>query len=210
MQQRDITEAYDSSARFYADRCFRELEYKPLDRQLLDRFAEITRNQGIVCDVGCGPGEVANYLFSKGSRVMGIDISKNMIDEARRLNHQIEYVVGDMLHLQIENGYFAGICSFYAIVNFGYAEIQSAFEEYHRVLSSHGLLLLAFHVGEKQLLVENFFQSGRPLEFHYLDEDIILGKLKETGFKITQALVRHPYDEEYPSKRAYVFAEKAG
>ena len=66
MKQNEITEAYDSSAKAYVQKCFNELDYKPLDRQLLYRFAQLTNNKGIVCDIGCGPGEVANYLYSKG------------------------------------------------------------------------------------------------------------------------------------------------
>jgi ubiquinone/menaquinone biosynthesis C-methylase UbiE len=208
MKQNEITEAYDYSAKTYVEKCFKELDYKPLDRQLLDRFAQLTKNKGIVCDIGCGPGEVANYIFLKGCKVIGIDISNNMINEAKIMNTEIEFITDDMFDLKIDDEYFAGICSFYAIVNFKYDDIKRIFKEYYRVLNKNGLLLIAFHVEEKEIHVDDFFGSGKPLDFYYFNENIILEMLKEAGFKIIEALVRFPYEQEYPSKRAYIFGEK--
>ncbi len=208
MKQNEITEAYDYSAKTYVEKCFKELDYKPLDRQLLDRFAQLTKNKGIVCDIGCGPGEVANYLYSKGCKVIGIDISNNMIHEAKRMNKKIEFIIDDMFNLKLKNNCFAGICSFYAIVNFKYDDIKRIIKEYYRVLNKNGLLHIAFHVEEKEIHVDDYFGSGKPLDFYYFNENIILEMLKEAGFKIIEALVRFPYEQEYPSKRAYIFGEK--
>ena len=131
-----------------------------------------------------------------------------MINEAKLMNKEIEFIVDDMFDLKIEEEYFAGICSFYAIVNFKYDEIKHIIREYYRVLKNNGLLLIAFHIEEKEIHVDDFFESGKPLDFYYFDENIILEMLKEAGFKIIEALVRFPYEQEYPSKRAYIFAEK--
>ena len=199
MKQNEITEAYNCSAKTYAEKCFNELEYKPLDRQLLDRFAQLTQKKGIVCDIGCGPGEVATYLTAKGCKVVGIDISEYMINEAKRLNTEIEYLVDDMFNLKTAEEHFAGICSFYSIVNFQNDDIKRILKEYHRVLINNGLLLIAFHIEEKEIHVDDFWGSGKPLDFYYFSENVILEMLKEAGFKIIEALVRFPYEQEYPS-----------
>jgi ubiquinone/menaquinone biosynthesis C-methylase UbiE len=208
MKQKTINEAYNAAAKVYAKKLFTELDYKPLDRQLLDRFAGMTKNMGPVCDMGCGPGEIANYLFKKKLAVVGIDIAANMIREAKRLNPEINFQVGDMFALHVKDGYFAGICSFYAIVNFQYVEIELIVKEYHRVLQNKGLLLIAFHVEEKEMHIADFFESGKALDFYFFNEIRIMDILKKNGFKIVEALVRFPYEQEYPSKRAYVLAEK--
>lgn len=206
--QKNIIDAYSSSAKIYSEKFYNELDYKPLDRQLLDRFAQLIPQNELVCDIGCGPGEVANYLYNKKVKVMGMDASGKMIEEAKKKNPKINFKVGDMFNLDISGNYFYGITSFYAIVNYQYDDIKKIIKEYHRVLKNNGILFIAFHTEEKKLHVKNFFELKISLDFYFSDEDKIIKILKETGFEIIEALVRFPYKEEHPSKRAYILGMK--
>jgi ubiquinone/menaquinone biosynthesis C-methylase UbiE len=208
MQLEQIKEAYDAGARAYAGKLFHELSYKPLDRQLLDRFVEMTCQAGPLLDVGCGPGQTTRYLHMKGAKVTGIDISERMIDEAKRLNPEISFRVDNMLQLSAEDASLSGVCAFYAFVNFQYPDIENIFLEFRRILKPGGVLLQAFHVEEKEVHVDDFFETGKPLVFHFFDENKIIDLLKKSGFEIVEALVRFPYQDEHPSKRAYLFARK--
>jgi trans-aconitate methyltransferase len=58
----DVRGSYDSAAAAYAEHLASELANKPLDRHLLNRFAEDVRGRGRVADLGCGPGHVTRYL----------------------------------------------------------------------------------------------------------------------------------------------------
>jgi SAM-dependent methyltransferase len=55
----DLRESYDSAAEAYAEHLATELVHKPLDRHLLNRFAEAVAGRGLVADLGCGPGHAA-------------------------------------------------------------------------------------------------------------------------------------------------------
>lgn len=68
----DVRDGYDSAAEAYAEHLAAELDHKPLDRHLLNRFAEGARDRGLVADLGCGPGHVARYLHEHGVTVVGI------------------------------------------------------------------------------------------------------------------------------------------
>ncbi|HXU30273.1 MAG TPA: hypothetical protein VN851_06840, partial [Thermoanaerobaculia bacterium] len=57
--------SYDSVAAAYVEHLCSELSGKPLDRHLLNRFAEEVRDRGPVGDLGCGPGHVARYLHDQ-------------------------------------------------------------------------------------------------------------------------------------------------
>ncbi len=48
----DVRESYDSAAEAYAEHLATELDHKPLDRHLLNRFAEEVRGHGLVADLG--------------------------------------------------------------------------------------------------------------------------------------------------------------
>ena len=81
-----IRESYDRLAEEYTRRISDELQHKPLDRELLDRFTQQTKGRGEVCDMGCGPGHVARYLRDAGASVFGLDLSPGMVEQARKLN----------------------------------------------------------------------------------------------------------------------------
>ena len=76
---RSIRQSYDELADEYTRRISGELQYKPLDRELLDRFAAQVRGRGEVCDMGCGPGHVARCLRDTGTPVFGLDLSPKMV-----------------------------------------------------------------------------------------------------------------------------------
>ena len=84
-KRRDCQNSYDCVADEYVRRIFDELRHKPLDRQLLDRFAARVRHAGVACDMGCGPGQVARYLHERGVEVCGVDLSPAMVERARQL-----------------------------------------------------------------------------------------------------------------------------
>ena len=82
-QEPDTQSSYDRIADEYARQIYGELAGKPLDRAILDRFAERLRGRGAVCDMGCGPGQIGRYLADRGLPVVGVDLSPAMLSVAR-------------------------------------------------------------------------------------------------------------------------------
>src|SRR5690348_1668291 len=113
----DLRDSYDQVAEEYVTRIFHELEHKPLDRELLDRFALEVRDRGPACDMGCGPGHVAHYLYQRGVKVLGIDLSPRMVELARQLTPGIEFQQGDMASLDVDDEAWGGIVAFYSIIH---------------------------------------------------------------------------------------------
>ncbi len=205
-----VESGYDLVADEYARRLYDELEHKPLDRQLLDRFAETVRDAGMACDLGCGPGQIARYLQGTGIQVCGVDLSAGMSRGAQRLNAGIEFHRGDMRALPVRDNHWAGIAAFYAIVNLRSGDVVKALREMIRVLVPGGRLLLSFHVGEDTSQVEELWDCGAALEFHFFRVATVAGYLGSAGFEIEEIIERAPYalEIEYQSRRAYIFARK--
>src|SRR2546423_14836647 len=112
----ELEASYDRVAEQYADEFFRELERKPFDRELLYAFAESVRTRGEVCEIGCGPGHISRYLQDRGATMRGIDLSREMVKCAQRLNPDISFEQGDMLALTLPDSSVAAIISFYAVI----------------------------------------------------------------------------------------------
>jgi SAM-dependent methyltransferase len=204
-----IRACYDAVAREYAERFADELAHKPLDRELLERFAVEVRGRGAVYDLGCGPGQTTAFLHRCGVAVRGLDLSADLLREAGRRHPGIEFEQGDMLALPCADASLAGVVAFYAIVHLSPAGLRQALAEMHRVLRPGGLLLVTFHVGEGSIHVEEFLGRSVSLDFMLFTPRAVTDELVRAGFAGVEAIERDPYPEvEYPSRRAYLFARK--
>jgi hypothetical protein len=77
------------------------------------------------------------------------------------------------------------------------------------VLIPGGQLLLAFHIGNEILHIDEFLGKKIDIDFMFFTTDSIIECLKKVGFENINTIERDPYPEiEYQSRRAYVFAAK--
>src|SRR2546422_7343049 len=133
-EKSEIEASYDRVVKRYVDEFFDELQRKPFDREVLDQFVETVRGQGEVCEIGCGPGQIARYLQDRQASMRGIDLSEEMVKCARQLNPDISFQRGDMRALEVPDSCLAGIVCFYSIIHLKRAEVTNALTEMHRVL----------------------------------------------------------------------------
>jgi SAM-dependent methyltransferase len=208
-RRNDCETSYDQVADEYVRRIFDELQHKPLDRQLLDRFAASVRDVGPACDMGCGPGHVTRYLHEQGVQVCGVDLSPAMVERARRLTPGVEFRQGDMTALDAPDGAWAGIVAFYSIIHIPRRDMARALGELRRVLQPGGLLLLAFHVGDHTIHLDEWWGQKVSLDFFFLRVEEVTGFLHAEGFEIEEVFEREPYpDVEHQSRRGYVFGRR--
>jgi SAM-dependent methyltransferase len=100
-----------------------------------------------ICDVGCGEGTNLAFLSTLGFQVAGVEISENVVDQARRNLAQMGISTGDLLvghnaSLPFENEYFDYLVSWNTCYYMGDSrDFESHVREYARVLSSGGFFV---------------------------------------------------------------------
>jgi SAM-dependent methyltransferase len=194
----------------YAEHFRDELERKPFDRKMLDWLAEKAGGLGIICDMGCGPGQVARYLSEHGAKACGVDLSAGMIERARSLSPDIPFQQGDMLALaDIADNSYGGIAAFYSIIHVPRPLLNRALRELKRVLRPRGALLLTFHIGREIIHRDEFLGREVSVDFIFFEREEMKEQLRTAGFELEEVIERDPYPEgEYQSRRAYIFARK--
>src|SRR5512139_1525535 len=159
--------SYDQVARKYAEKFKDEMDDKPFDRDCLDRLASEVGSLGPICDLGCGPGQIARYLHRQGAQTLGVDLSPCMIAEAQRLNPEIPFHQGDMLSLPDTDNSWGGIAAFYCIIHIPLEQVVDALREMKRVLKPGGVLLITFHVGDEIKHIEEWWDKPVNLVFAF-------------------------------------------
>ena len=189
-----------------ATRC----RHKPFDRLMLDWLIAKVGGRGPICDMGCGPGQIARYLHSRGAPACGIDLSPEMVAQARRLNPEIPFQQGDMLALTgVGDETLGGIAAFYTLIHIPREQMVRAMTELKRVLRPGGALLATFHIGQQIVHLDEWWDRPVSLDFIFLERPEMKAFLQEAGFELEEAIERDPYpDVEHQSRRAYLFARR--
>lgn len=205
----DLQRSYAAVADEYVARIYDELRHKPLDRELLDRLVREAAPLGPLCDVGCGPGQVARYLRDRGAVVSGLDLSEAMLARARMQNPDLAFHHGDLRALPFPDESLGGIAAFYALVHLPRAEVTAALRELGRVLRRGGALLIAFHLGDEVIHLDEWWGKPVSVDFTFFRTNEMAGYVRHAGLLLAESIERDPYPEvEHPSRRAYLLAKK--
>jgi SAM-dependent methyltransferase len=135
---------YDSVAVLYADMFRDAMDDQPLERGLIAGFAELVRGPLPVADLGCGPGRLTPLLASHGLSTFGVDLSPEMIAQARKEHPELRFEVGTMASLDIPDGGLGGALVWFSTIHTAPDDLPAIFAELHRVLAPGGHLLMAF------------------------------------------------------------------
>lgn len=201
--------SYDLVAAEYAEKFKDEMDQKPFDRECLDRLAREIGTLGPICDLGCGPGQIARYLHRQGVDTLGVDLSPRMVAEAQRLNPDIPFHQGDMLALPDAENSWGGIAAFYCIIHVPREKVVEALREMKRVLKPGGMLLITFHIGDEIKHLDEWWEKPVNLDFAFFQPEEMVKWLTEACFEVVETLAREPIPEvEVATRRAYVFARK--
>ncbi len=204
-------DAYDRTAAMYAERFHHHLDDKPIELAVLSAFAGLVAkgpNRQVI-DVGCGTGATTAVLADCGVEVCGVDLSSNMVAQARRLNPGLEFSVGTMTSLEVADNSVGGVCAWYSIIHVPGSHLAVVFGEFHRVLVRSGLVLLAFQVGDESRSLTGAFGQDVCLTFIRRRPSMVETLLSDKGFSVYSELVRQPDDDGFESTpQAFLIARK--
>ncbi|QUL98399.1 MAG: class I SAM-dependent methyltransferase [Candidatus Fermentithermobacillus carboniphilus] len=137
--------SWDNVARWYNELLNKEGTYqKELILPNLLRLMAIKEGE-VVLDLACGQGFFAREFRKHGARVIGVDVSKKLIDIARKSSPEdISYHVASAENLAfIEDGSVDKVAIVLAIQNI--QDMHSVFFECRRVLKPEGKLYLVLN-----------------------------------------------------------------
>lgn len=192
----DTRDSYDTVADSYANQVRDLLDDAPHERAAFALFAELVhaRGGGPVADVGCGPGRITAHLRERGVDAFGIDLSPAMIDVARRDHPGVQFDVGSMTDLHLDDASVAGLVAWYSLIHVPDHEIASVLAQFRRVLQPGGPVLLGYHVGEASQLKTRGY-GGHPMKVyvHRRQPAQLATWLEDSGFTVeAQTTLRSP------------------
>ncbi|NNF34100.1 MAG: class I SAM-dependent methyltransferase [Saprospiraceae bacterium] len=164
-----------------------------------------------ILDAGCGPGRYAEILMGNGADVIGVDLSPNMIKEAKKRNKEKgQFYVHDLCKpfKMIENGSIDIVLS--ALVLHSIPDWTDTIREFQRVLKPGGIVIVSmehpffdykYFKSEKYFDVEHVTCTwkgfGLPVEMHSYRRPLgsCISPFTENGFYIDKLIEPKPIPE---------------
>jgi SAM-dependent methyltransferase len=137
----------------------------------------------------------------------GLDLSPELVALSRQLHPDIPFEQGDFRKLPVSDQAWAGIVALYSIIHLDPDEVTPTLREWRRVVRPDGLLLLAVHLGQDPLHLDEWWGRKVNVDFHFFQTPDLLGCLQNAGWRLDEVTERDPYpDVEHPTRRLYVLA----
>jgi SAM-dependent methyltransferase len=208
--QNPNSNTYDPVAQAYAEKFYRELEGKPFDCQQLDALTGLMPEGGLLADLGCGPGHVGRYLADKGFKVLGLDVSECMLEQARRLNPGLCFEKADLLDLPSQPSCWDGAVAAYSLIHVPQDRLAAVLGRIAACLKPQAPLLASFHLGSGAYRSKELFGTPVCVDYYFYTSEEVQAAYQAAGFQVVSAQERDPYPEvEYQGRRTYVLGCKA-
>jgi len=115
----------------------------------------------IILDVGCGNGRNAAHALNSDHKVVGIDISRRMLEIARAKCPAGDFILADAVYLPFKDGAFgAAMCVAVLPHIANSTERVEALREMRRVLGARGAALLGVWAVEQERLADRCDGDG--------------------------------------------------
>ncbi|MFE3454572.1 class I SAM-dependent methyltransferase [Nonomuraea sp. NPDC059194] len=202
--------AYDAVAAQYAEAIPERYHADPLNHGMISVFAAMVRasGDGLVADVGCGPGHVTAHLRSLGVTVFGVDLSPEMIAIARDAYPELRFEVGPMNALEVEDASLAGVLANYSIIHTPPERLPGVLAEFHRVLAPGGLLLLGFQAYDGPDDLAEAFDHMVSLAYRYSPDRVAELLLKAGLAEVARLVIAPGEDPKRGFPQAYLLARR--
>ncbi len=141
------------------------------------RLMEIKKGE-LVIDLACGPGFFANEFYKKGAKVIGVDISEELIKIAKENFPKIDFRVGAADKLPfLEKFSFDKIVFILAVQNID--NPQKVFDECSRILKLDGQLFIVMNHPAFRIPKQSDWGWDEEKKIQYRRVDKYLSELKE-------------------------------
>jgi len=202
-------QAYNTAAQKYHDLFHNEMNEKEYDRKLLDSFAAKFNKDSLICDAGCGPsGHIGRYLFEKGIKVVGVDISEKCVELAQLNNPEMKFECADIASMPFDDNTFDGLISYYSIINTPKIYVSKVFDEFRRVLKTDGYLLVAVKAGTAEGYIDDLLGIKTKIYSTLFTQDDLAAYFSQAGFLLEFFDKRNPYDFEISNERIFAIGKK--
>lgn len=202
MRESDYVSYFDQVAQMYAQ----EKVDNDLSNEILDNFLKEIKPNTQILDFGCGVGYDSEKIFKKGYKVIGLDLSSQMIEIAKKNIKGVEFVVGDFMNRQIKMEFFNGVWARRVFIHLPLGKWSRYLRKFNYILKKDGFIFINTIVGMDLTKILNEKVDGNNYKkiYTYVQPSNFINILEQEGFSV----VNEGYETKDNEKWFWVIAKK--
>ena len=133
-------EYYKKNARLLAKR-YESANVSKVQKLLLEVFPK----KSYLLEIGCGSGRDASFMIDNNYKILGIDASREMIDEAKNIHPLLDNLLQVAIipnELSFDNNSFDGIYSIATLMHLEKDDIEITINKIYSYLKAKGIFFI--------------------------------------------------------------------
>lgn len=146
----------------------------------------IEKEDAQVLDLACGPGNITKYInhLRPQFKILGIDLSPNMISLARGNNPQAEFRIMDCRDIYKLNQKYNAIIAGFCLPYLDKEAMEKLINDAYSLLESNGVMYISTMEDDYSTSGLRASSKGEMMFMHYYMESDIIAALKQNGFAL--------------------------
>ena len=178
------TIAYNKIATYYA-----KVSESRINTDQINKFLSYIDPGGYILDVGCAAGRDSAYMIKNGYQVLGIDVSKELLKQARIYHPEVETKLMDMRKINLPDSLFDGVWAQASLMHLRRNEVEEVIKALNHILKVGGILHIQVKKGVGQAWVKEERSAGLERFYTYFKEGEMENILINTNFKILSSKI---------------------
>ncbi len=171
---------YNAIANIYAKR-YGKIDYCKI---YIDEFVASLSGKDVL-DVGCGAGQITDYLTQKGLNVIGLDFSQELLKIAKQNSPNSKFILADICDYEQETK-VDGIITKDTLFHLPNEDLIHVLQKFKGLLKPNGNICIIMDTPKE--IGENIFveelDSKQQVYYNYLSAEKLKIMLEKTGFNV--------------------------
>lgn len=175
-----VKDDYNAIADIYV-KCYSEINYC---KTYIDEFIANLSGKKVL-DIGCGAGQITDYLAQNGIESIGIDFSDELLKIAKRDFPSLNFILADICEYE-QKEQVDGIITKDVLFHLSDENLITVLQKFRRMLKPNGNLCIIMDMPKEageQIFVEEL-DAKYKIYYNYLTPEKLRDLLEKTGFNI--------------------------
>jgi ubiquinone/menaquinone biosynthesis C-methylase UbiE len=147
-------------------------------------FAAELPQGSLILDAGCAGGRDSKFFLSKRHKVIGIDISKEFIKEARKRVPAAHFIQMDLTKLKLKSESFDGVWANASLLHLQRKQVLPVLKSFYKILKPGGLLDVKVKKGTGEAVIAERLSGGFSRYFTFFSKREVEKLFRQAGFRV--------------------------